>query len=294
MKVIDQIKPKDFETISQQIHKLSALTNDNATSPVEAANYAAIIQKLLWKHNLTLDQLAPRADGRKKSADYKKEDFTLGVAANDLKQWKIDLFRAIAENNFCKVYNYTNSKYVVVIGEDDNIVAVKQMYAYLEYEIRSLGRNAYKVNSNRAYHSQMEARVWKGSFRDGAVGTVRQRLAAQRTDDIEETNIEHKKKIALETGVSEEVAMGNAGSALVIQKDKDVMEAVYEFYPSLRPTPPSEDEDGGTAQVKYSKRRGRPRGSGQYNGAAYWQGVEAGKSVRLQKEVSGSQTALSK
>lgn len=294
MKIVDEISAEDFDNISQKIHKLEALKKDSATTPEQAANYAAIVQKLLFKYNLSLDQLAPKA-GEKRRKNFKKEDVGLGVKATNLKQWKVDLFRSIAETNFCKVLNYSNSEYIVLIGEPENVSAVKSMYAYLEYEIRALGRNAFKLVNNRSNYSQMDTLVWKGSFRDGAVATVRQRLVAQQKADVEEANTDHKKRIALETGVSADAAMGTAGTALVVQSQDDLNEAVYEFFPSLRPAPPMVKEDGTSEPVKYKKRRGRPRGSGKYNSAAYWAGVEAGKSVQLNKAVGkGAAAALNK
>src|ERR1700676_3168063 len=177
------------EKIIDTITKLRNLAKDNA-NPDEAANAVALMQDLLFRHNLSENDLK---DELEKAPAYEKEIIDLGVSSPQSKQWKVALMNLLALNNFCKLFNVHNSE-VWLIGQEENRMVVKYLYDYLSKDLIKMGKVAWKEVKGSSY---VTSTLWKKSFFAGAVNTINTRLREQKRHSIAVADIDNGKGTAL-------------------------------------------------------------------------------------------------
>jgi hypothetical protein len=168
------------EKIIDTITKLRNLATDNA-NPEEAANAAALMQDMLFKHNLTEFDLR---DELGKTPEYEKEIIDLGVSSPQSKQWKAYLMHILAMNNFCKLINNTNNAEVWLIGQEDNRMVVKYIYDYLSKDLIKMGKLAAKEAKKDVSLYRFNSTLWKKSFFSGANNAINTRLREQKRYNI--------------------------------------------------------------------------------------------------------------
>jgi len=164
------------EKIIDTITKLRNLAKDNA-NPDEAANAVALMQDLLFRHNLSEDDLK---DELEKVDPYEKEIINLGVSSPQSKAWKVGLMNLLAMNNFCKLFN-THTKEVWLIGQQENRMVVKYLYDFLSKDLIRMGKVAWKEAKVSSY---VTSTLWKKSFFQGAINTINIRLREQKRHNI--------------------------------------------------------------------------------------------------------------
>lgn len=184
--------------IISKIQKVMTLAERGGT-PEEAAAAAAKVQQLLFRHNLTMTDVTAVSDAQNIKAQYANTTVNLGVERRQVVGWRRDLLAALARLNFCYPLLWRGEPNMQLIGKPENIAAVVQMYEYLATTIDRLsaegwemtkknnGGKAPTVWSDVVYkYIPQHAKNYRGSFSQGAVYTVVDRLKAQRDADIHE------------------------------------------------------------------------------------------------------------
>jgi hypothetical protein len=253
----------EWEKIQDKLNALKNLAEHPGTAG-EAAAATAALQRLLFKHNMSMEDIKVASKGD--DDGYTNADYTIGVKYTTVEgRWKYQLLRVVAGNNFCRVLHYSHGlKLVNIVGEPHNIVATKAMYEYLLGELNRLCRRDMKIARAEGhlaegsdYDAQVAAFEYAFSWRSTAIANIAMRLKEQRRED-------------------EQTYTG--GSALVVAKNAQLENAISRLFP-----------DAKTSQS---------RGSNYYDAAGARAGREAGKSVGLNRQVgggeNGGQTALPK
>lgn len=171
--------------ILEKAKKLRNLSQDNACTPEEAASYAAMLQDLLFKHNLDESDL----QDEEYTPVYERELIDLGVSSPATKNWRASLYAAIAQFNFCKAILLPD-KYIYLIGQEENREFVKYLYTQLESYLRKSQKAALKTFTKSLPFSvnAKEKTLWTKSFYIGAVNTIYTRLMLQNSMNIQEAN----------------------------------------------------------------------------------------------------------
>lgn len=244
----------DLDAILDKIARLKALEERPGT-PEEAAVAAAMIQKLMFKHNLTLAQIdgAQRAD----RAGYDRHDKDLGVGRSGGWRWRMRLFTTICRTSFCRAV-FVDSDHVrataAVVGEAHNVTVAFGLYDYLVSEIERLCDAAHPL-AEREFEAAMRRAFplrrgptrlpsdWRTSYRRGAAEGVAAKLSEQFDESRRET---------ADTG------------ALVVVKDAELDAAESLHFPRTRAI--------ATQTV---------------NRRAYEAGVADGRRINLAKQIAG-------
>lgn len=183
--------------IIDQLRNILNKTVENGATEAEAANAAAIAQKLLLKHRLTMADLAESASDSQAEVkfDFGEHFRDEGVeAGNRIAQWKITLFGGVCRANGCEPIFYSHStsrggrgsrgeKFhkMVVIGEEKDAVLVKAFYINLRDTIESMA----KRNQPRGL-GKGEGKRWANSFKLGACHAIYWRLQDAMKEAVQE------------------------------------------------------------------------------------------------------------
>lgn len=203
----EQISDEQWEEICQQLIKLRNLKEQPGTV-AEGAAAGAAIERLLFKYNLTMAEAEARSGDKSKDEKIRNFGFDLGVKTGWLMEWRRDLLFVIADFNFCRGLHYARTSGAIILGEERNVQVVKELYIYLNYEIRMLCNKAWKA----ANQLPRRERSWREAFYYGAVAEVAHRFWEER---------EAMKKEY--TG----------STALVVQTEKELTEAMNRLYPNI-------------------------------------------------------------
>jgi len=209
---------EERKTIIERVQKLMQL-QEGATeigSLEEAANAAEKVQRLLMKYNLELSDISRHSpDSAQKIGKAIYRDV---IAKKNEGQWIYRLYSVLATHNFCDII-YTNfydiaqnkkNRFVNLIGTKDNVEVVKFLAEQLEMRLRILEKKAW--DRAKPYGEKRNA-FRRGYFMGAAHG-----INAQLT--------EVKKSMIRESTTT---------SALVIQNDTLLAEAVANLFPNLKP-----------------------------------------------------------
>lgn len=120
------------QELIEKIKKIQALAEKGSMG--EAENAAAMLSRLLVKHNLTLADI-PKDDARYQGIGYNTMD------GHDIGSWRAELMYQLAKHHFCQIiaYNTTDGIKWVLVGKKANQDVVRQMYEWLEEQIDRLG-----------------------------------------------------------------------------------------------------------------------------------------------------------
>lgn len=280
------------------------------TSPIEgeAQAAAAMLQKLLTSHNLSMADLEQRGS---KVPGVREDSYDLGKAAF---QWKLNLAEAIADHYYC--HAIIANKQVTFIGRPDNIEALKMLYAWLIDQIRRIAKDA-RVAHIENTNEHIDPLRWQVNFGVGAVSRLRvrlQELSAQQ--DVSETAlvVHHKSEISdyMEAQYgwrvdgrptrkwAEYVARAQAREEQMAA-DRIVMndEVFYTKYPGQRPLTPEQVAAQAAEEKRQARNASRRKGrtSRPYTEAEYrkmdqgWDARQAGHkaadSMNLQPFIAG-------
>jgi hypothetical protein len=188
-----------------KVGKIMALAM-NAGTEEEAQAAAAMAQKLAFKYNLDLDQIAR---GNASPTRSLKHIIKGRVDIGAHKGWVETLMSVVARHNFCRIVFHTGTNEISIIGERHNILVVDYMFQFLRRTIDQLADTAWQKAKDWAYETALK---WKDGYREGAVTGVHAKLETQRRDDVAE-NV--------------------GGSALVIRKEQEAEDAMNQMFPNL-------------------------------------------------------------
>jgi len=181
------------ESVIEKITKLLALSENNP-SVNEAAAAAAMAQKLMLEHKLSLSELEMDAEEDEPVIEH---DVLRDEGGRSPRQWKITLLCAIAANNFCRTvywsarFHVGDNKHLnhgrmqrgkmVVFGKKSDVDTVLYLYAWLVREVESLSKKAKQELYNSGADEEVESiRTWADSFRKGCSSTISLKLYLQR------------------------------------------------------------------------------------------------------------------
>jgi len=123
----------EIEKVLDKLRKLQRLYNSatKINNEGEAAAAAEMIQRLLIKYNLTMEEVG--TDEQKKSANEIKECTVSGFTHTSIGgAWEYRLWDCLCKHNFCRCYMYGNSyKRLILLGNSENIEVVKWMFDML-------------------------------------------------------------------------------------------------------------------------------------------------------------------
>ena len=220
----------DIETILSRVQALMNKTVEKGCTPEEAAAATALAQNLLFKHNLSLAQAK---DHKKADKEAIKNHTTKVQGAKVSHRWRQTLATVVARYNWCSVIVDRESEVFWIIGKPSNVAVAEYLSEVVGDQIHKLGQKA------------CDSRSFYMSFCRGAIATIDRRLRAQQ-----EANIH--------------AAAGS--TALVVQSEKELEEAVKNFFPKLK--------DARATRVT--------------NSAGYLAGKKAGESISMNKGVGSS------
>lgn len=208
---------EQHKTIIERVQKLMQLEQGakEIGSLEEAANAAEKVQRLLMKYNLEMSDISrhtpeeAQSIGRMKYQDVK--------ARKNEGQWIYRLYSVLATHNFCDIVFTTfydpeqkkKNKYVNLIGTKENVEVVKFLAEQLEARLRILEGRAW--NSGSHYGEK------RGAFRRGYFMGAAQGIGHQ-----------------LDIAKQQMIRDSPQTSALVVQTDKQLAEAVAALFPNLR------------------------------------------------------------
>ena len=163
------------EAIIDKVRKLLNMTEDKGCSVAEAASAAALAQKLLSEHRLSVADL-----GEAPGMEEKIHNDSFLYEGERIVHWKSDLASTICNVNGCKMYysnrygtrasgRYGNLLRYQIIGRDSDIAVVTYFFNYLTAEIDRLANQAQRNGQGRG-------KTWSNSFKHGASLEVCQRL----------------------------------------------------------------------------------------------------------------------
>lgn len=167
----------ELDSIMERIQKLLHLRDHPSASVGEAANAAAMIQKLLAQYNLTLSEVEAKGIRAKPNTEYGRVDFDLGVTQGYQLEWRSQLMWAITRYNWSRAIR-TGSR-MHMIGKPHNVRVCIDLYEYLVVELDRLSRQALRAAGGRSTMSEYASRQFKMSFIKGALYEIETRLAAQ-------------------------------------------------------------------------------------------------------------------
>ena len=168
----------DLPTILAKIKKVQALTSSSNAG--EAASAAAQFQRMMFRYNLTLQQV----DGwqEQDTSKYVRQDTYIDAGWDTNLNWRRDLMHYVTKFNFCSSVALHASKQVAIIGRAQNIQLCTYLFEYLSTEIVRLADEAYLQTDISG-----SSLAWRNAFYRGAINEVYKTLQAQRAQDEQQT-----------------------------------------------------------------------------------------------------------
>lgn len=157
------------EKLAQKIRKIQILT-ERATG-AEQEEAARQLQKLLTRHNLTPEDVAPLA-----YEDRPKPTFSrVNVDGVPNSGWRRDLLTGIAHashgmtigQGYRGRWGYKGKNSCALVAPKNVLDHLVQMYHYFEKEIEYLAKQEYKKWQNGDVYSWKGPRVYMSSYREG-------------------------------------------------------------------------------------------------------------------------------
>lgn len=241
---------KKTTSIIEKVQKLLELQKGAEVigSLEEAANAAEKVQKLLFKYNLELADIT-RHEPEKKSEINKGVYREVNAKKNE-GQWVYQLHTVLAQHNLCSVVltsyrmeNGKRNKYVNLIGTKENVQVVRFLAEQLENRLRVLEKQVW--NDEGRHYGEKRNSFRRGYFMGACAGIGSQ--------------LDEAKRRAMQGSVQV--------TALVVQTDKQLREAMDRLFPRLR-----------------SSRRSR--GPGAVAGSNF--GYRDGKSMSINNGINGN------
>lgn len=177
--------------IINQIQALLNKTVSNGCTEAEAATSAAIAQRLLTKHRLTMaDVSVSDGSGFNFNEFFNENGLDSG---SKISQWKMFLFSAVCKANGCEgiirsfieggVHNRRRKKLhkLIVIGEEKDATLVGYFYNFLKDAIETMVKKNKPSGLGRG-----ESKNWSNSFKLGCVVAIKERLEVASKEVKEE------------------------------------------------------------------------------------------------------------
>ena len=212
---------KSRHEIADMVRRMLSKAESAASTPAEIEAFAAKASKLMLEYNLTASDIqqahtAANSSARKLEDIYTQTTYQYSHSKKEFDRvWRVKVLRAIANVHFCRVLTYNHTPYCSIVGEPGSVELVTAVYEFVERQISRMATKDYNTTGKRYEHSRTGKRVsldeWRRSFGYGCADQLSERL---RTD---------RDAYALQT----------VSTALVVQKDAEVDQAVGIHFPNL-------------------------------------------------------------
>lgn len=174
--------------IVQKIAKLLALAEGQGTTPHEAAAAAAQANRLMLKHKISSEQLDQA------SSDEPIEYKMLHVMGRRTINWRANLAFGLANLHQCRTL--TGTGYIKIVGRASDRQIVQYLYVYLSREVERLVREEKNRYNNPSIHTMLDEPIdtrprgksWYDSFKKGAVQEILDRLEAEQAQQRDEVS----------------------------------------------------------------------------------------------------------
>jgi len=198
------------EKIVDRIRKMINLRDDKAASQGEIENAATLIQKLLFEHNLTIEEIGSEEKYNKFTfnPDQKKREGT----------WISQLYNIIAKHNFCFViispkHDNPNDRqhqsfYIHIVGKESDVEVVEYFCEWLIPKIRRMSEAAW----NNYQGHEKRGKFTRGYLMGCTVG-IYKKLESEK-ERIREASDDSR--------------------ALVLKRDAELKNAISKMYPNLK------------------------------------------------------------
>lgn len=164
--------------LMEKLQKVFTLAKEGIEGEAQAA--AAILQKMLTEHNLTVADLEKKGSAAAPHVGEKSHD--LGKAAFT---WKLDLAEAVAEHFWCIPLVNRRTKSVAFVGRPDNVESLTMLYAWLIQQVQMVAREE-RTKHQSATGEHIDPLRWQVNFGVGAVRRLATRLAEEKKRHAEE------------------------------------------------------------------------------------------------------------
>lgn len=179
------------------IAKLHALANDRAATEAEATTALQKMQALLFRHNITLDDVSLRTNKSQPNPPGVGEDYTSNYERTNRnpgsgfktrgarltrmeREWRERLAGAIARTNFCRILVTPEFTAVFFVGAPHNIAAVKEIWEYACEQVDQLSYDALKARrknaTQRASEGHLSGKDWRRNWLFGCIERLELRL----------------------------------------------------------------------------------------------------------------------
>lgn len=172
------------------IQKLHNLAINKGATEAEAANALARMQALLFRHNLSIDDVNLSPEDRTSTLRDIPSDinevthhrFSHFSSRKNERQWVSDLAGVIARYNFGRIMIAEDYSRVWFVGTPENIQAIQAIWAYAVEQVLRLadeGWDADRIGRLTGLAPKIDPRQYKRNFSNGATRRIAQRLKAE-------------------------------------------------------------------------------------------------------------------
>jgi hypothetical protein len=213
-----QGKPSSHEKILDLLGKLAAMAKQTS-SPEEAAIAAEQMQRLMFKHKISLCEIE---DG---DANDMAEFDVCDPTQKRPTTWQCNLATACARPNFCRVlyapsqklFGSTTKGSINIAGRKQDVAAVTYLYSYLLREMTRALNACRNDPLSAMVRKKVGNKAWATAFRLGFTRIIGERLREMRS--------------------VQEAEVGVACTAMVRKADAEVDAWLREKYPKLQTKP---------------------------------------------------------
>ena len=180
------------KAIIDKIQKLLAMAQAKGGNEHEAASAAAMAQRMMIEHGVTVEEVAEAVTGESEAEKVKVHETGKRVS------WKIELLDGLAKANFCRfVWRNTGACEYYVCWRTYRVEIVRSLFDYLAQEIDRLTEEALS-SAKEIYRSPENAgasswRKWAADHRYGMAKRISERLKEQfkqqREQGIPDSNV---------------------------------------------------------------------------------------------------------
>jgi hypothetical protein len=276
--LVERITNMDQQDAVRKIQRLLAIATHEATTVGEAAQAAAMAQRLIAKHNINEVLLAEKQETPEDTTVCEETVFEFDGPR--IVTWTLNLSGALGDVNGCKIWYLpgfgTAKGRIVGAGRSADLAAIRYMLSYLTNEIERLCAGALRKHRKEG---GIAGKTWTNSFKLGAVGEVSLRIREEMRRVREE---------ALDPTLAYKRALECGDSQRLVELDSEPKYELAVVQQALVKIEDRRKRADEWAESKHHFRQG-PSRAGAKNYGAYQAGREAGRSINLSgsKQIKG-------
>lgn len=179
----------------------------------EAEAAASRLQALLMKHNLDLETIKAHSIDKKAKMENARVD-TGSMADKRESDWVTKLYNGVAQGNMCRVFS--DRGYVHIFGHATNVALVLYIAEQLTAKVRIAEKLSWAQYDKQISFDKEKRGTYRRGFFEGAAYGIAERLRQDLKGYKNPAN-------------------GNPYALMIVHKEDEVNEYLYDLYPYLRP-----------------------------------------------------------